>query len=115
MLTGNLQAISLQLMGYYYLVVHACTQNGQVGLKHLVHILGDGHTHFVCIMCVACHCSGREYETRNFSYDDVNYHNSNRISKVQLLLKFGAFIQNISCLHFKITSWLWQLILFGTF
>lgn len=73
-------------MVYYYLVVHACTQNGQVGLKHLVGILGDGHTHFVYIMCVACHCSGREYETRNFSYDDVNYHNSNRISKVQLLL-----------------------------
>lgn len=68
----------------YYLVVHACTQNDQVGLKVMVDILGDGCTRFARIMCVACHCSGREYETRNFSYDDVNYHNSNRISKVHL-------------------------------
>lgn len=78
-------------------------------------ILGHGHTHLVCIMCVTCHCLGREYETRNFSYDDVNYHNSNRISKVHLLLKFGALVQNKSCLPFKITSWLWQLILPATF
>jgi NADH dehydrogenase (ubiquinone) 1 alpha subcomplex subunit 9 len=47
---------------------------------------------------VIVNCIGREYETRNFSYDDVNYHNSNRISK--LAKEHGGIIKYIqmSCL-----------------